>query len=88
MTRTTTRHDRALAHALDDLECLVQMAKERSNVVWVLSQLTIGNAGHKLSVEETAAIIRAIEDADEANAQLLESWTGHYERMAVAETSH
>ena len=79
MTRTA-QHDRALAHAFDDLESLVQMAKERSNVLWVLSQLTIVNAGHKLSVEETAALIRAIEDADEASSQLLAKWTDQHDR--------
>lgn len=87
MTRTAEK-DRALADAFGDMECLIHMAKERSNVVWVLSQLTIGNTGHKLSAEETAAIIRAIEDADEANAQLLESWAGHYERLVPSEASH
>ncbi|MAY30417.1 MAG: hypothetical protein CL627_14605 [Aurantimonas sp.] len=79
MTRTA-QGDRALAHAFDDLECLVQMATERTNVVWILSQLTIVNAGHKLSVEETAALIRAIEDADEASSQLLAKWTDQHDR--------
>ena len=84
MTRATERC-RALAHALEDLEHLINTAKERTNVVWVLSQLTIAKEGRRPSVEETAALIWAIEDADDASARLLERWTEHQELTAIAE---